>query len=108
MGESGYFECTSGCGFVSDPISAGAGMEVIYELRACTKCGAPRSVVAARITDGELREGSRRGRCLECSSQSLAPLGGHETGDQIDPVDVALRCPRCQEPTRWLSVGLWD
>ncbi|HWH94124.1 MAG TPA: hypothetical protein VNT03_09705 [Baekduia sp.] len=93
---------------MSGTIYAGVGMEVVYELRTCTKCGTPRSVVAARVADGELRDGSRRGRCLECGSQSLAPLHGHETGDEVDPVDVVLPCPRCQGPTHWLSVGLWD
>jgi hypothetical protein len=109
MGVSGYFKCTAECGYMSDSVYVGAGMEVVYELRTCNRCGEPRSVVAARVVDGELKTGSRRGRCTACGGQSLGLVTGADRDtDAEEATDLERPCPRCQQPTQWVSVGLWD
>ena len=111
MGDMGYFECTAGCGYMSEAMYAGAGMSAIHEIKRCAVCGELANVLAARVNGGEVVEASGRGRCPECRSQRLRPAPDAEAavaGDETHAEAGTVPCPRCGARARWSSTGIWD
>jgi DNA-directed RNA polymerase subunit RPC12/RpoP len=77
----------------------------VRELRRCAVCGNYTSVLVARVQEGIETPASGRGRCPSCGSQRLARVPDYEEGHETEP---GLPCPRCGQPTRFVSTAIWD